>query len=119
MVEKEGSAIRAHQFIASTRFTARELVTLAFRQARLITLVFLAITAVGVLMATTLKAMYTAAARLLVLPSRDYVMRQYVSQVGGPRVALDQNQVVRTEIEIITSRSMAEKVIDTIGRERP
>lgn len=118
MIEREDSAIRAHQFIASTRYTARELVTLMFRQGRLITLVFLTIAVIGGLATTTLKAMYPAEARLMVLPSRDYVMKQDVGLAGGPLVALDQNQVVRTEIEIVTSRSMLEKVIETIGVER-
>lgn len=118
VVQNGGSTIRAHQFAASGHYTARELVTLMFRQARLIMVVFFTIAALGVAGAATLKPLYPAETRVMVLPSRDYMMRQDVGLTSGPVIALDQNQVVRTEIEIMTSRTMIERVVDVVGPER-
>ncbi|HRE53382.1 MAG TPA: hypothetical protein PLP22_01165, partial [Candidatus Competibacter sp.] len=84
---------------------------------RLILLTFGLIVALGLLAALKLGTVYTAEARLLVLPSRDYVLRQDVGETGV-NMALGDDRIVRSETEIFNNSQLVERVIEDLGLER-
>ena len=88
-----------------------------FRERRLIILTFSLILAIGLLVSLKLGMTYTAEARLLVLPSRDYVMRQDVGETGV-NMALGDDRIVRSETEIFNNSQLVERVVEDIGLAR-
>lgn len=101
----------------ASRHTMRDVLIVVFRERRLIWLTFGLILALGLLAALKLGTVYTAEARLLVLPSRDYVMRQDVGETGV-NMALGDDRIVRSETEIFNNSQLVERVIEDLGLER-
>ncbi|MBL8258938.1 MAG: hypothetical protein JNM60_03890 [Candidatus Competibacteraceae bacterium] len=101
----------------ASRHTMRDVLIVVFRERRLIWLTFGLIVALGLLAALKLGTVYTAEARLLVLPSRDYVLRQDVGETGV-NMALGDDRIVRSETEIFNNSQLVERVIEDLGLER-
>ncbi|HAO33874.1 MAG TPA: hypothetical protein PLU26_13470 [Candidatus Competibacter sp.] len=101
----------------ASRHTMRDVLIVVFRERRLILLTFGLIVALGLLAALKLGTVYTAEARLLVLPSRDYVLRQDVGETGV-NMALGDDRIVRSETEIFNNSQLVERVIEDLGLER-
>ncbi|HCK80566.1 MAG TPA: hypothetical protein PK880_09050 [Candidatus Competibacter sp.] len=101
----------------ASRHTLRDVLIVIFRERRLIILTFSLILAVGLLASLKLGMTYTAESRLLVLPSRDYVMRQDVGETGV-NMALGDDRIVRSETEIFNNSQLVERVVEDVGLER-
>ena len=101
----------------ASRHTLRDVLIVIFRERRLIILTFSLILAIGLLVSLKLGMTYTAEARLLVLPSRDYVMRQDVGETGV-NMALGDDRIVRSETEIFNNSQLVERVVEDIGLAR-
>ncbi len=66
------------------------------------------------LVSLKLGTVYTAEARVLVLPSRDYVLRPEVGDLGV-NMAMGDDRIVRSETEIFKNSQLVERVIEEIG----
>lgn len=95
--------------------TAREFLTTIFRDWRLMAAVFVAVLALFVIAAIFIPTTYTAQSRLLVLFSKQYSSPGDLSDVSG--FLPDQGQIVRNEMELLTSPLLAEQVLDDLGLE--
>jgi uncharacterized protein involved in exopolysaccharide biosynthesis len=84
------------------------------REIWLMLIVFLLISILGIAFALTLQKKYTAEARLSVLVGDEYV---YASSVGkaGEGASPKQEQIVQSEVEIISSAQVASRVVRNIG----
>lgn len=87
------------------------------RETWLMFAVFSVISMLGIGFAMTMQKKYTAEARLSVLIGDEYV---YTSSTGraGEGQAPKQEEIVQSEVEIITSAQVAARVIKAIGLER-
>jgi uncharacterized protein involved in exopolysaccharide biosynthesis len=94
----------------------REILTLLFRERRLLLTSALAIIICGAAVAYLTPVTYTATNKLLVLSGQEYVQRPDASG-SMPLMAMDQNQLVHTEIEIFNSAMLMERVIEALGLE--
>ena len=61
-----------------------------------------------------LGTVYVAGARVLVLPSRGYMLRQDVGE-AATNLALGDDRIVRSETEIFNNSQLVERVIEDIG----
>lgn len=98
----------------AARHTLRDVLIVVFRERRFILGVFSLILAAGVLVSLKLGTVYTAEARVLVLPSRDYVLRPEVGDLGV-NMAMGDDRIVRSETEIFKNSQLVERVIEEIG----
>ncbi len=98
----------------AARHTLRDVLIVVFRERRFILGVFSLILATGVLVSLKLGTVYTAEARVLVLPSRDYVLRPEVGDLGV-NMAMGDDRIVRSETEIFKNSQLVERVIEEIG----
>lgn len=92
-------------------------IKLLFREIWLMMAVFSLIMLMGFAFAMTLQKKYTAEARLSVLVGEEYV---YKPQVGaaGEGASPKQEQIVQSEVEILTSAQVLARVLKTIGLNR-
>ena len=98
----------------AARHTLRDVLIVVFRERRFILWIFSLILAAGVLVSLKLGTVYTAEARVLVLPSRDYVLRPEVGDLGV-NMAMGDDRIVRSETEIFKNSQLVERVIEEIG----
>lgn len=103
--------------VARARASARDVLTLLFREWRLMVWVGLGLMVCGAAVAFMMPITWTASNRLLVLSGQEYLLRPEAS-VNLPPLSMDQNQVVHTEIEIFNSAMLIEQVIERIGVEQ-
>ena len=89
-------------------------ISLMLREIWLMLIVFLLISILGIAFALTLQKKYTAEARISVLVGDEYV---YASSVGkaGEGASPKQEQIVQSEVEIISSAQVASRVVRDIG----
>ena len=113
-----GGAYRsAGGWSARTRYAPSDFVTLLWREKGFMALVFIAILALGIAAAMTLKTSYTAYSSISVRLGQEYVYQPRSGDAG--RGALpNMDDVVQTEIEIMQSRPVAERAIQAIGLAR-
>lgn len=92
-------------------------VKLLFREIWLMIAVFSLISLMGIAFAMTLQKKYTAEARLSVLVGEEYV---YKPQVGaaGEGASPKQEQIVQSEVEIMTSAQVLARVVKAVGLNR-
>ena len=95
----------------------RDWISLLWREKWLMIIVFILISALGIAFATTLQKSYTAAARLSILLGQEYVFTPRVG-AAGEGAAPKQEQIVQSEVEVIKSAQIAERVIRKIGLDR-
>lgn len=101
----------------ASRYAMRDLLNTVFREQRLIVWTFLLTFSVGVFVALGLEPMYTAQARILVLPSREYALNPDVGSLNTNFVLGDE-RILRSETEILKNAALAEQVISSIGLKR-
>lgn len=98
----------------SRRYDTRDVVAVLFRDRAVAGWTFVIVAAFFIALSFLSGVTYEARARLLVLLSRDYVLDPEAS-VTGNSLVLGQDQIIRSEIEILTSRELAEKVLAVVG----
>ena len=108
-----GPRLAAHTAFAPARHTLRDVLIVVFRERRLILWTFALVLAIGVLASLSLGTVYVAEARVLVLPSRDYMLRQDVGE-AATNLALGDDRIVRSETEIFNNSQLVERVIEDI-----
>lgn len=98
----------------SRRYSLRDFLTLLFRDWKILLATFLAVVLLATIVSFVPSVKYTANSRLLVMLSREYVFRPEVGEAGAG-IALDQQQIVKSEIEILSSATLKQRVLETIG----
>jgi uncharacterized protein involved in exopolysaccharide biosynthesis len=101
----------------ASRLTPRQFLSIVFRDGRKIGLAFLIPMTLATVAAFIPQKRYEATAFLLVRPGREYVYRPEVDTNAAP-VTYDLDHSVTSELEILTSRSVQEKALQTFGIER-
>src|SRR5690606_9763840 len=101
----------------NSRYSLRAFLTLLFRDWKVLLLTFLAVVLLATVVSFIPSVKYTANSRLLVMLSREYVFRPEIGEAGAG-IALGQPQIVKSEIEILSSAGLKERVIETIGLAR-
>ncbi len=101
----------------NSRYSLRDFLTLLFRDWKVLLLTFLAVVLLATVVSFIPSVKYTANSRLLVMLSREYVFRPEIGEAGAG-IALGQPQIVKSEIEILSSAGLKERVIETIGLAR-
>ncbi|CAK0759060.1 polysaccharide biosynthesis protein PslE [Gammaproteobacteria bacterium] len=101
---------------AAPSYTIRDVLTVLFRERKLIVVVFFLASLSGVLFSSQLGIIYKAEARLLVLPSHEYALRSEVVETSLGMMG--ENQIVRSETEILKNLKLVERTIQTIGLDR-
>ncbi|GBF57588.1 hypothetical protein PbB2_01256 [Candidatus Phycosocius bacilliformis] len=91
-----------------------DVISLLWREKWLMLIVFVLISAIGIALASTQQKTYVAGARLSILLGQEYVFRPTVGDAGGGS-APKQEQIVQSEVEVIKSAQVAERVIRKIG----
>lgn len=99
------------------RHSARDILAALFYYKKSIMLAALVPIAFSIMAAITAHRIYTAQARLLILYGGEYVFHPLGQENGGD-VALDRNQIIQGELEILQSPALAEKVIQDVGARR-
>ncbi|HEX2114915.1 MAG TPA: GumC family protein [Alphaproteobacteria bacterium] len=95
----------------------RDILNVLFKHQRKIVATFMLVVG-GVALYTFLSTpLYEATASLLIKVGREYVYRPEVGE-ERPQLQLNREDLVNSELEILTSRDLAAKVIDTIGIDR-
>ncbi len=92
----------------------RDLLNTVFREKLLIFSVFLLTFSLGAVMALKLKPIYTAEARMLVLPSREYTLNPAVGEFSSA-FGLGEERMVRSETEILKNSTLVDDVITELG----
>src|SRR5580658_9893563 len=98
--------------------TTRELLSILFRERLKLILVFVGLCAVVIGYSYLLTPYYEATTRLLVKTGREFQTR---SDPNQPIVAVPSStkqEIVNSEIQILTSRDLVEAVINKIGAEK-
>lgn len=98
---------------ARQQVTAREFLTTIFRDWRLMAAVFATVLLMFLIAALFITTTYTAQSRLLVLFSKQYSAPGDLSDVSS--FLPDQSQIVRNEMELLTSPFLIEQVLDDLG----
>ena len=102
---------------APARYTPHDLLAMLWRERGLMLAVFLAVMALGALLAFSLKPAYEAHSSLLVRLSPEYVYNPRVGDAARG-LAPESDQVVASEAEILTSAGLKARVIADIGLPR-
>jgi polysaccharide biosynthesis protein PslE len=92
----------------------RDVLNVLFKHQRKIIATFLLIVGAAVLHSFTTTPLYEAKASLLIKVGREYVYRPEVGE-ERPQMLLNREDLLNSELEILTSRDLAAKVIETIG----
>jgi uncharacterized protein involved in exopolysaccharide biosynthesis len=98
-------------------YTLRDLLTTVFFYRRRMLLAFIVPVLLGAAAAALSKPAFVAQARLLVLYSSDYVFRPTGGQPGSS-VALDRDQIIEGELQILKSSTLAASTLDKVGLDR-
>jgi uncharacterized protein involved in exopolysaccharide biosynthesis len=95
--------------------TTRELLSILFKEKRKLLGVFLGLTLLVIGFSYTLTPYYEATGRLLVKSGREFQVRSDPTQPVASVPSVTKQQIVNSEIQILTSRDLAEAVINRIG----
>lgn len=102
---------------ARPRYAPRDIVTLLWREWPLMLAVFVVIVLAGLAFALTLKTVYPAESSLLVRLGQEYVYQPRVGDAARGAVP-ESDAVIQSEVEILSSAQVKEKVIERIGVEK-
>jgi len=96
----------------------RDFLTVLFKHKQTILIIFFAVIATVTIGSFLLPPTYEAKSSLLVKFGREYIYRPEVGERAssdmGPLIPLNQEEVINSEIQILTSRDLIDKVIRTI-----
>ena len=95
-------------------YTLRDLLTAVFYHQRALLIAFLIPALLGLVAALLSHTVYVSQARLLVLLGNDYVF-QPTGNAPGQGIALDRDQIVQGELEILQSTTLAMQTLTTVG----
>jgi uncharacterized protein involved in exopolysaccharide biosynthesis len=96
------------------RFAAADVVLLLWRERFVMLSVFLGVAALGLGVALMLKTSYPAHSSLLIRLGQEYVYEPRVGDAGRG-VTPDSDSVIQSEVEIMGSAQLKERVIDKLG----
>ncbi|MBV9782230.1 MAG: hypothetical protein JO264_00270 [Acidisphaera sp.] len=99
---------------AHPSYTLRDLLSAVFFHRRALIIAFAVPVVLGLLAALLSHTVYVAQARLLVLLGSEYVFQPQVGEAGSG-MALDRNQIVQGELEILGSSSLRIETLKTLG----
>ena len=113
-----GSAYRpADGWSSRTRYAPTDFVTLLWRERFLMAGIFIALFALGLAFAFTLKTGYEARSSIVVRLGQEYVYQPRAGDAGRGAVP-DNDAVIQSEVEILGSAPLKERVIERIGIEK-
>ena len=95
----------------------RDFLTILFKHKYTILMIFFAVVATVTIGSFLLHPTYEAKSSLLLKFGREYIYRSEVGERGSdtrPLIPLNQEEVINSEIQILTSRDLIEKVITSI-----
>ena len=95
----------------------RDFLTILFKHKYTILMIFFAVVATVTIGSFLLPPTYEAKSSLLLKFGREYIYRSEVGERGSdtrPLIPLNQEEVINSEIQILTSRDLIEKVITSI-----
>jgi polysaccharide biosynthesis protein PslE len=95
----------------------RDVLNVLFKHQRKIVATFLIVVGAVAVHTFTSTPLYEAKASLLIKVGREYVYRPEVGE-ERPQVMLNREDLVNSELEILTSRDLAAKAVETIGIDR-
>ncbi len=98
--------------------TTRELLSILFKEWRKLVFVFLGLFILVLGLSYTLTPYYEATTRLLIKSGREFQVRSDPSQPVASVPSATKQEIVNSEIQILTSRDLIEAVINKIGVER-
>ena len=98
--------------------TTREVLSILFKEQRKLLGVFLGLTILVIGWAYTLTPYYEASARLLIKSGREFQVRSDPTQPVAAVPSATKQEIVNSEIQILTSRDLIEAVINKVGAER-
>jgi uncharacterized protein involved in exopolysaccharide biosynthesis len=98
--------------------TSRELLSILFKQRLKLILVFLVLGALVVGYSYTLTPYYEATARLFVKSGREFQTRSDPNQPTVAVPSVTKQEIVNSEIQILTSRDLIAAVVNKIGAEK-
>lgn len=99
------------------RYALRDLLIVAFYHKRAMLLAFLVPLVIGIGAAAFTKPVFTAQARLLVLYGSEYFYRPATGQANA-NVALDRNQIMLGELQVLQSMTLAIETLSAVGLDR-
>lgn len=103
--------------LSYARHSARDILAALFYYKKSVLVSAVVPLALSVLAAFFAHRIYTAQARLLILYGGEYVFHPIGQETGGD-VALDRNQIIQGELEILESPALATRVIQDVGIRR-
>lgn len=113
-----GSAYRpADGWSSRTRYAPTDFVTLLWRERFLMAGIFVALFALGLAFAFTLKTNYEARTSISVRLGQEYVYQPRAGDAGRGAVP-DNDAIIQNEVTILTSVPLKERVIEKIGLSR-
>jgi len=102
---------------ARPSYAASDVVTLLWRERFLMLIVFVVCVLAGLAFALTLKTVYPAQSSILVRLGQEYVYQPRVGDAARGAVT-ESDAVIQSEVEILSSAQVKEKVIERIGLEK-
>jgi uncharacterized protein involved in exopolysaccharide biosynthesis len=109
-----GSARAGARERVTVQHTPSDILALLWRRLPLMLIVFLVIAALGILVALQVKPTYPARTSLLVRLGQEYVYQPAVGDAARGATP-DNDQVVQSELEILTSEAVKCKTVEDIG----
>src|SRR5713101_3555054 len=98
--------------------TTREVLSILFKERRKLVGVFLGLSILVIGWSYTLTPYYEATTRLLIKSGREFQVRSDPSQPVASVPSATKQEIVNSEIQILTSRDLIEAVINRIGANR-
>jgi uncharacterized protein involved in exopolysaccharide biosynthesis len=108
---------RPEAALVRPRYAPADFVALLWRERMLMLSVFLVIMALGLAAALMLKTTYLAQSSLLVRLGQEYVYEPSAGDAARGAIP-ESDEVMQSEVEILSSAQIKERVIDRIGLER-
>lgn len=104
----------ANAWAARPRYTTSDILTLLWRDRWLMAAVFVALAVLGAVPALLMTKTYTANASLLVRLGQEYVYEPNLGDAARGAVSTN-DTIVQSEVEILSSRGLKERVIADLG----
>ena len=98
--------------------TTREILSILFKERLKLIGVFLVLTLLVIGYSLVMTRSYQASARLLVKSGREFQVRSDPNQPVAASPSVTKQEIVNSEIQILTSRDLVEAVINKIGADR-
>ncbi|MDR4497503.1 MAG: P-loop NTPase [Candidatus Scalindua sp.] len=96
-------------------FTFMDFLTVIYKHKYKILVIFLSIVTTVALYTFRMTPIYEAETRLIIKPGRENIYKPEVGDDNRSIITSDRTEMLNSEIEIITSRDLAEKAVTTIG----